>query len=56
MMPPEAKEAMFKEVAASIPAKRIGDPGDIAKTVLYLMSNGYATGNTLYVDGGATLR
>ncbi len=56
MMPPEAKEAMFKEVAASIPAKRIGEPADIAKTVLYLMSNGYATGNTLYVDGGATLR
>jgi NAD(P)-dependent dehydrogenase (short-subunit alcohol dehydrogenase family) len=55
-MAPEAKERMFKEVAASIPAKRIGAPEDIARTVLYLMSDGYSTGNTLYVDGGATLR
>jgi NAD(P)-dependent dehydrogenase (short-subunit alcohol dehydrogenase family) len=55
-MAPEAKEAMFKEAAASIPAKRVGAPEEIAKTVLYLMSNGYATGSTLYVDGGATLR
>ena len=55
-MTTEAKEAMFKSVASSIPAKRVGDPEEIAKTVLYLMSNGFSTGNTLYVDGGATLR
>ncbi len=52
----DKKEAMFKEVAASIPAKRIGKPEEIAQTVLYLMSNGYTTGSTLYVDGGTTLR
>ena len=56
MMTPDAKESMFKEAAASMPVKRIGKPEEIAKTVLYLMSNGYATGSTLYVDGGATLR
>jgi NAD(P)-dependent dehydrogenase (short-subunit alcohol dehydrogenase family) len=50
------KEAMFKEVAASIPARRIGRPEEIAQTVLYLMSNGYTTGSTLYVDGGTMLR
>ncbi len=55
-MPPEKKEAMFREVAASLPAKRIGRPEDIAQTVLYLMCNGFATGSTLYVDGGATFR
>lgn len=55
-MPSGEKEAMFKEVAASIPAGRIGRPEDIAQTVLYLMSNGFTTGSTLYVDGGATLR
>jgi len=55
-MAPEKKEAMFKDVAASIPAKRIGRPEEIAHTVLYLMSNGYTTGSTLYVDGGTTLR
>jgi NAD(P)-dependent dehydrogenase (short-subunit alcohol dehydrogenase family) len=55
-MPPDVKERMFKEAAASIPSKRVGKPEEIAKTILYLMSNGYSTGNTLYVDGGATLR
>ena len=55
-MAPDKREAMFKEAAASIPAKRIARPEEIAQTVLYLMSNGYTTGSTLYVDGGATLR
>ncbi len=55
-MAPEKREARFKEVAASIPVKRIAKPEEIAQTVLYLMSNSYTTGSTLYVDGGATLR
>ena len=55
-MAPDKKEAMFKEAAASIPAKRIAKPEEIAQTVLYLMANTYTTGSTLYVDGGVTLR
>ncbi len=55
-MDPEQRDAMFKAVAASIPVARIGRPDDIAKAVLYLMSNEYTTGSTLYVDGGTTLR
>ena len=55
-MAPDRKEAMFKEVSASVPAGRIGKPDEIAQAVLYLMSNGYTTGSTLYVDGGRTLR
>ncbi len=55
-MAPDKREVMFKEAAASIPAKRIAKPEEIAQTVLYLMTNGYTTGSTLYVDGGATLR
>jgi NAD(P)-dependent dehydrogenase (short-subunit alcohol dehydrogenase family) len=55
-MPPDKREAMFKQVAASIPAKRIGKAEEIAQTVLYLMTNGYTTGSTLCVDGGTTLR
>ncbi len=42
--------------AASIPAKRVAKPEEIAETVLYLMANSYTTGSTLYVDGGVTLR
>jgi NAD(P)-dependent dehydrogenase (short-subunit alcohol dehydrogenase family) len=55
-MAPNKKGAMFKEAAASIPAKRVAKPEEIAQTVLYLMANSYTTGSTLYVDGGATLR
>jgi NAD(P)-dependent dehydrogenase (short-subunit alcohol dehydrogenase family) len=55
-MAADRKEALFREVAATIPAKRIGKPEEIAQTILYLMLNGYTTGSTLYVDGGTTLR
>ncbi len=55
-MPSEMKEAMFKDIADSLPVKRVGRPEEIAQVVLCLMSNGFATGNTLYIDGGATLR
>ncbi len=55
-MSPEKREAMFKQAAESVPAKRIARPEEIAQAVLYLMSNTYTTGSTLYVDGGATFR
>jgi NAD(P)-dependent dehydrogenase (short-subunit alcohol dehydrogenase family) len=55
-MAPGEKEAMFKGAAAALPVRRIGRPEEIAQTVLYLMGNGFSTGSTLYVDGGATLR
>lgn len=55
-MEPGKRKAMFQGIAASVPARRVGRPEDIAQTVLYLMANGYTTGSTLYVDGGATLR
>jgi NAD(P)-dependent dehydrogenase (short-subunit alcohol dehydrogenase family) len=55
-MAPGEKEAMFKGVAATLPVRRIGKTEEIAQTVLYLMGNGFSTGSTLYVDGGATLR
>ena len=52
----EERKAMFNAVAGANLVKRIGKPEDIAETVLYLMSNGYTTGSTLYVEGGVMLR
>ncbi|MHB8440088.1 MAG: SDR family oxidoreductase [Acidimicrobiales bacterium] len=42
-------------VAARLPLKRIGEPDDIAKVVLFLASDasGWMTGTTVVVDGGA---
>jgi NAD(P)-dependent dehydrogenase (short-subunit alcohol dehydrogenase family) len=55
-MPAARKEAMFKAFAAVAPVKRVGRPEEVAQTVLYLMTNSFTTGSTLYVDGGYLLR
>ena len=55
-MPAAQKEALFKAFAATAPVKRVGRPEEVAQTVLYLMTNPFTTGSTLYVDGGYLLR
>ncbi len=44
-------------IAKDTPVRRIGQPEDIAQAAAYLCSDeaGFVTGQTLYVDGGATL-
>ena len=49
------KRETFQKAAAALPVKRIGQPEDIAKAVLYLMGCGFATGSVVYVDGGGRL-
>jgi len=55
-MPAAQKEAMFKGFAAAAAVKRVGRPEEVAQTVLYLMTNTFTTGSTLYADGGYLLR
>ncbi len=45
---------ILDEVKKSIPAKRIGNPEDVAAAVLFLASPdaGYISGQTIVVDGG----
>ncbi len=49
------RAAMFERVAASLPAKTIGHPSDIANAVLFLMTTPFATGSTVRVDGGGVI-
>lgn len=48
-------EAQQQQLIDSIPAKRLGSEEDIAKTVLFLLSANYITGQIIYVDGGRSL-
>ena len=43
----------FNNTAAALPVGRIGRPEDVAQAVLFLLDNGYTTGETLHVNGGA---
>jgi len=46
-----------RRLAASIPVKRVGEPGDVARAVSFFAdpANGFITGQLLYVCGGASL-
>jgi NAD(P)-dependent dehydrogenase (short-subunit alcohol dehydrogenase family) len=46
-----------KALAAAIPVQRLGRPDDVARAVMFFCDrdNGFITGQTLYVCGGASL-
>jgi NAD(P)-dependent dehydrogenase (short-subunit alcohol dehydrogenase family) len=50
-----ARETMYRDVAQRLPVGRVGEADDLAKTYLYLMREGFSTGQVLVVDGGAVL-
>jgi NAD(P)-dependent dehydrogenase (short-subunit alcohol dehydrogenase family) len=54
-MTEEKREAMFAGAAARLPARRVGQPEDIANAVLFLATTPFATGSTVRVDGGAAI-
>lgn len=49
--------ALSARFASAVPLGRLGEPSDIAGAMLYLASDhaSYVTGQTIVVDGGATL-
>jgi NAD(P)-dependent dehydrogenase (short-subunit alcohol dehydrogenase family) len=49
------KAAAFEAMAPRLPARRIGRPEEMAQAALFLMQNGFTTGEVLYVDGGHRL-
>jgi 3-oxoacyl-[acyl-carrier protein] reductase len=46
-----------EKIAQSIPLKRLGQPGDVARAVLFFADrqNGFVTGQVLYVCGGTSV-
>jgi NAD(P)-dependent dehydrogenase (short-subunit alcohol dehydrogenase family) len=49
------RKELFAAAAAGLPAKRIGQPDDIAQAAIYLMKTPFATGSTVRVDGGGAI-
>jgi len=54
-MPEAARRDMLAKVAASLPVARVGLAEDIARQILAFMTNGFATGSIVYIDGGALI-
>jgi NAD(P)-dependent dehydrogenase (short-subunit alcohol dehydrogenase family) len=53
---PEAdREAMFAAAGAKLPVGRVGEAADLGEAYVFLMREGFATGQTLVVDGGGVL-
>jgi NAD(P)-dependent dehydrogenase (short-subunit alcohol dehydrogenase family) len=51
-MPEAARKDMLAKVAAALPVGRVGLGEDIAQQILAFMTNGFATGSIVYLDGG----
>lgn len=54
-MPEEARREMLAKTAAALPVGRVGKAEDVAQQIVSLMSNGFATGSIVYLDGGALI-
>lgn len=54
-LPADAKADTFDTYAAQTPVGRVGEPDDVADTILFLMRNGNITGTVIRCDGGLAL-
>ncbi|MCP3369981.1 SDR family oxidoreductase [Bradyrhizobium cajani] len=52
-MPEAARKEMLARTAAALPVGRVGAAEDIAHQIAGFMTNGFATGSIVYLDGGA---
>src|ERR1700719_2042134 len=51
----DARAHLYESVAKALPVGRVGEPYDIAQAYLFLMQEGFSTGQTVVVDGGTVL-
>jgi NAD(P)-dependent dehydrogenase (short-subunit alcohol dehydrogenase family) len=55
MMSDADRKDLFDQIAEKIPVRRVGEASDVAQTYLYLMQQGFSTGQVIIVDGGHVL-
>ena len=49
------REQLFESVGKRLPVGRVGEAHDLAQAYLFLMKEGFSTGQTVVVDGGTVL-
>ncbi|MGF6880473.1 SDR family oxidoreductase [Paraburkholderia sp. MM5477-R1] len=49
------REILYDHIAGKMPVQRVGEASDVAQTYLYLMQQGFSTGQVIVVDGGHVL-
>jgi NAD(P)-dependent dehydrogenase (short-subunit alcohol dehydrogenase family) len=49
------REQLFESMGKRLPVGRVGEAHDIAQAYLFLMQEGFSTGQTVVVDGGTVL-
>ncbi|HEY3288893.1 MAG TPA: SDR family oxidoreductase, partial [Anaerolineae bacterium] len=55
LLPDQADEHKIKWAVDKSVLKRIGSPDDVARTMIYLIEEDFATGSVYFVDGGRSL-
>jgi NAD(P)-dependent dehydrogenase (short-subunit alcohol dehydrogenase family) len=46
---------MYSQVGRSLLVGRVGEASEVARAYLFLMDEGYSTGQTVVIDGGGVL-
>jgi NAD(P)-dependent dehydrogenase (short-subunit alcohol dehydrogenase family) len=54
-MPESDRQVMYRDIGRKLPVGRVGEADDLAQAYIYLMREGYSTGQVIVVDGGAVL-
>ncbi|WP_035847358.1 SDR family oxidoreductase [Kitasatospora azatica] len=54
-IPESDRAAFFEHTAKTTPVGRIGQPADVAASVIHLLENTFVSGALVHVDGGALL-
>jgi NAD(P)-dependent dehydrogenase (short-subunit alcohol dehydrogenase family) len=54
-MQEEERDGFYQNVGNNLLVGRVGEASEIARTYLFLMQEGYSTGQTVVVDGGGVL-
>ena len=54
-MSEEDRNGLYQGVGKSLLVGRVGEASEIARTYMYLMQQGFSTGQVIVVDGGTLL-